>query len=106
MAEAPNPYGDGRAGRRVVSALEHLLRGGTPPTPFGPGYDRSAIALAAGFEIDGATSLLHQLEADLADRAPLMPMPHPEPTRDEHEGIAEEIAEEIDEARGAFAPEP
>jgi UDP-N-acetylglucosamine 2-epimerase (non-hydrolysing) len=106
MADAPNPYGDGRAGRRVVAALEHLLRGGTPPTPFGPGYDRSAIALAAGFETDGGTSLLHQLEADLAERAPLLPLPHPEPSRENHEGIAEEIAEEIDEARGSFASEP
>jgi UDP-N-acetylglucosamine 2-epimerase (non-hydrolysing) len=109
MADAHNPYGDGRAGRRVVVALEHLLRGGVPPTPFGPGYDRSAIALAAGFEVDG-TSLLQQLEADLAERAPLMPLPHPESTSEEHEGIAEEIAEEIAEqivqARGAFAPEP
>lgn len=51
MAEAENPYGDGRAAGRIVAALEHILRGGDPPAPFGPGYSRSAIAAASGYEL-------------------------------------------------------
>lgn len=51
MADAENPYGDGRAAERIVAALEHILLGGDAPTPFGPGYDRSALAEAAGFEL-------------------------------------------------------
>jgi UDP-N-acetylglucosamine 2-epimerase (non-hydrolysing) len=51
MAAAENPYGDGEAAQRVVAALEHILLGGEAPTQFGPGYDRSAIAEAAGFEL-------------------------------------------------------
>ncbi len=49
MAEAPNPYGDGKASDRIVSALEHILLGGDPPEQFGPGYSRAAVARAAGF---------------------------------------------------------
>lgn len=51
MALAPNPYGDGRAAERIVAALEHMLLGGEPPTQFGPGYSRAAVAAAAGFEL-------------------------------------------------------
>ncbi len=50
MAEAPNPYGDGKAAARIVAALEHVLLGGEAPAQFGPGYSRAAIARAAGFE--------------------------------------------------------
>jgi UDP-N-acetylglucosamine 2-epimerase (non-hydrolysing) len=49
MAEAQNPYGDGRAAERIVASLEHLLLGGEPPTQFGPGYGRAAVTIAAGF---------------------------------------------------------
>ena len=48
MADAENPYGDGHAAERIVAALEHLLLGGEPPTQFGPGYSRAAVAIAAG----------------------------------------------------------
>ena len=35
MAEAVNPYGDGRAARRIIEAiLYHAGRGSAPPTPF------------------------------------------------------------------------
>ena len=51
MAEAENPYGDGRAAERIVLALEHVLLGGEAPTPFGPGYSRAEIARAAGLEL-------------------------------------------------------
>ena len=36
MAEAPNPYGDGRAAERIVAALEHILLGGEPPSSVRP----------------------------------------------------------------------
>jgi UDP-N-acetylglucosamine 2-epimerase (non-hydrolysing) len=51
MAESANPYGDGQAADRIVRALEHVLLGGEPPQPFGPGYSRAEIARAAGFDL-------------------------------------------------------
>jgi UDP-N-acetylglucosamine 2-epimerase (non-hydrolysing) len=48
MSEAENPYGDGRAAERIVAALEHVLLGTNPPTQFGTGYSRTAVAVAAG----------------------------------------------------------
>jgi UDP-N-acetylglucosamine 2-epimerase (non-hydrolysing) len=53
MANARNPYGDGQAARRIVTALEHIMLGGETPEPFGPGYDRDAILRATGFRLDG-----------------------------------------------------
>jgi UDP-N-acetylglucosamine 2-epimerase (non-hydrolysing) len=50
MSEAPNPYGDGHAAGRIVTALEHLVYGHGAPTPFGPGYSRSAVIRAAGHD--------------------------------------------------------
>lgn len=53
MSLAPNPYGDGAAARRIVQALEHLADASRPaPTPFGPGYDRSAVLAAAGYRAE------------------------------------------------------
>jgi UDP-N-acetylglucosamine 2-epimerase (non-hydrolysing) len=49
MSSAPNPYGDGRAAKRIVGALEHIVLGKNAPEQFGPGYSREAVALAAGF---------------------------------------------------------
>jgi UDP-N-acetylglucosamine 2-epimerase (non-hydrolysing) len=37
MANAVNPYGDGRAAQRTVAALDHLLRGARRPDEFAPG---------------------------------------------------------------------
>jgi hypothetical protein len=51
MALAHNPYGDGAAADRIISVLEHLVRGGEPPHPFGAGYDRWAVVAATGFEL-------------------------------------------------------
>jgi UDP-N-acetylglucosamine 2-epimerase (non-hydrolysing) len=48
MANAENPYGDGRAAERIVAQMEHLVSGTNPPTPCGSGYSRSAILRAAG----------------------------------------------------------
>jgi UDP-N-acetylglucosamine 2-epimerase (non-hydrolysing) len=48
MANARNPYGDGRAAHRIVAQLEHLVTGVNPPEPFGSGYSRSAILKAVG----------------------------------------------------------
>jgi UDP-N-acetylglucosamine 2-epimerase (non-hydrolysing) len=91
MAAAPNPYGDGHAAGRIVAALEHILLGGEPPTQFGPGYNRAAVSLAAGFE-PARGSMLEQLEAEIGKRPPRMPMPpHPEldGSGDRAEGAAE-----------------
>jgi hypothetical protein len=52
MANAANPYGDGHAARRIVAALEHMLLGGIPPEPFGPGYDREAVLQAADLRVN------------------------------------------------------
>jgi UDP-N-acetylglucosamine 2-epimerase (non-hydrolysing) len=51
MAQAENPYGDGRSGRRIVEALEYMLLGGEPPTQFGSGFSRTAVAISAGLEL-------------------------------------------------------
>lgn len=57
MAEADNPYGDGKAATRIVQTLENLARLGPPPTPFGAGYSRSAVLEAAGYgQYDRAAS--------------------------------------------------
>jgi UDP-N-acetylglucosamine 2-epimerase (non-hydrolysing) len=69
MAEAANPYGDGHAAERIMAALEHILLGGEPPTPFGPGYSRAVVALAAGLDPTRGLAL-EQLEAVLGDVAP------------------------------------
>jgi UDP-N-acetylglucosamine 2-epimerase (non-hydrolysing) len=50
MADAPNPYGDGRASERVVAALEHLAGRGDAPAPFGAGFDRLRVLLAGGYD--------------------------------------------------------
>ena len=64
MANAKNPYGDGRAAHRIVAQLEHMVTGVNPPEPFGSGYSRSAILKALG-----ADSWLEPLpEADVDER--------------------------------------
>ena len=73
MARAKNPYGDGRAAQRIVAALEHVLCGGEAPTPFGPGYCRSAVAEISGFgpsggEFDAALSQASQRESEILKR--------------------------------------
>ena len=50
MANAENPYGDGHAAERIVAAFEHLHGHAPPPVPFGPGYSRSAVLEAAGYD--------------------------------------------------------
>jgi UDP-N-acetylglucosamine 2-epimerase (non-hydrolysing) len=62
MAQAVNPYGDGRASERIVAQLEHMLTGENPPEPFGPGYTRVAILAAAGYD-----SWLQPLDDDAVD---------------------------------------
>ncbi len=51
MAHAENPYGDGRAAERIVAAFTHLHGDGPAPHPFGPGYTRSAVFAAAGYDV-------------------------------------------------------
>jgi UDP-N-acetylglucosamine 2-epimerase (non-hydrolysing) len=86
MAAAPNPYGDGRAAERIVASLEHLLHGGEPPAPFGPGYSRAAVAVAAGFE-PIAGSVLEQLDSAMGET---FVAPEPEPV-DEPSLVEESI---------------
>ena len=49
ISSAVNPYGDGMASERIVTALQHLYRGGATPEPFGTGYSRRAVIDAAGY---------------------------------------------------------
>jgi UDP-N-acetylglucosamine 2-epimerase (non-hydrolysing) len=67
MAEAPNPYGDGRAAERIVGALEHVLLGGEPPHPFGPGYSRAEIVRASGLEVQPPAFADPELVPDVED---------------------------------------
>ena len=50
IADAKNPYGDGHAAERIVAALAHLHGDSPAPVPFGPGYTRSAVLAAAGYD--------------------------------------------------------
>jgi UDP-N-acetylglucosamine 2-epimerase (non-hydrolysing) len=50
MAHAENPYGDGHAAERIVAMLAHLHGRAPAPLPFGPGYTRSAVLEAAGYD--------------------------------------------------------
>ena len=51
MADAHNPYGDGRAADRIVEAMEHIVRGSEAPAAFGHGYSRRAVIRAAGVNV-------------------------------------------------------
>jgi UDP-N-acetylglucosamine 2-epimerase (non-hydrolysing) len=51
---ARNPYGDGRAAERIVTALEYISGLKDVPERFGPGFSRRAVLEAAGYP----TSLL------------------------------------------------
>jgi UDP-N-acetylglucosamine 2-epimerase (non-hydrolysing) len=93
MADAVNPYGDGHAAERVVAAIEHILGGRVVPSPFGPGYDRAAIAQAAGFEAD-QRSLQDRTAVDLAQGSPLVPLLSSEPAVEPLGGILGEIGVE------------
>jgi UDP-N-acetylglucosamine 2-epimerase (non-hydrolysing) len=70
MAEAENPYGDGRAAERIVACLEHLLLGTDPPTQFGTGYSRAAVAIVAGMR-SGRGVGVEQLAAAIDEAAAL-----------------------------------
>jgi UDP-N-acetylglucosamine 2-epimerase (non-hydrolysing) len=50
MASVENPYGDGHAAERIVMALAHLHGHGPAPAAFGPGYSRSAVLEATGYD--------------------------------------------------------
>jgi UDP-N-acetylglucosamine 2-epimerase (non-hydrolysing) len=50
MAHAENPYGDGHAAERIIAAFTHLHGHGPPPVPFGPGYTRTAVLAAGGYD--------------------------------------------------------
>jgi UDP-N-acetylglucosamine 2-epimerase (non-hydrolysing) len=74
VASAENPYGDGFAADRIVAALEHLLHAGPAPVPFGAGYDRNAVAAAAGVELPDRTpeiAIAHAEHLELDTNHPL-----------------------------------
>ena len=55
MRAIPNPYGDGRAAERIVTALEYLAVAERPePRQFGAGFDREHVLRAGGYR--GETS--------------------------------------------------
>lgn len=51
IAEADNPYGDGRAAERIVQALDFMLTGENPPAPFGHGFSRREISDWTGIRL-------------------------------------------------------
>ncbi|MGB0889531.1 MAG: UDP-N-acetylglucosamine 2-epimerase, partial [Solirubrobacterales bacterium] len=51
VSSANNPYGDGFAAERIVSAMEFLLTGKSPPVPFGSGFNRREIGAASGLHL-------------------------------------------------------
>lgn len=53
MADAPNPYGDGRAAARIVNALAHMRGHADAPAPFGPGYERARVIEVTGVAAAG-----------------------------------------------------
>jgi UDP-N-acetylglucosamine 2-epimerase (non-hydrolysing) len=81
MADAENPYGDGRAAERIVACLEHLLLGTNPPSQFGTGYSRAAVAVVAGMR-SGRGPGVEALRAAVDEAAPVEPV-----------GVAEAIGE-------------
>jgi UDP-N-acetylglucosamine 2-epimerase (non-hydrolysing) len=97
MASAENPYGDGRAAERIVAALEHLLLGTDPPTQFGTGYSRAAVAIASGMR-SGREIGIEQLRAAVEEAAPA----DAAPMIGEAE-LAEELVE-LDEATNGSGP--
>jgi UDP-N-acetylglucosamine 2-epimerase (non-hydrolysing) len=61
MANAVNPYGDGRAASRVVAALAHFFGDGPPAEPFVPrAAERNHVALRYA---DAATEALRRQPA-------------------------------------------
>ncbi len=94
MAEADNPYGDGHAAERIVGALEHLLQGTDPPTQFGTGYSRAAVAVAAGMR-SGRGVAVEQLRTAI-DEAALNPEPD---LGTDLETLEDVLSEQHEEAR-------
>jgi UDP-N-acetylglucosamine 2-epimerase (non-hydrolysing) len=97
MAEAENPYGDGHAAERIVACLEHLLLGTNPPTQFGTGYSRAAVAVVAGMR-SGRQVGVEALRAAV-DEAALA-----DPTADLDGGELEQELSELNEASAGAAP--
>jgi UDP-N-acetylglucosamine 2-epimerase (non-hydrolysing) len=58
-----NPYGDGRAARRIVTALEYVAGLKEAPEQFGPGFSRRAVLEAAGYPTSLLDRPLHERNA-------------------------------------------
>lgn len=50
MVNSFNPYGDGRASKRIIDALDYLYSGQSPPTTFGPGFSRAFVLSRTGID--------------------------------------------------------
>jgi len=57
---ARNPYGDGRAAERIVTALEYIAGFKDVPERFGPGFSRRAVLEAAGYSASVLDQPLHE----------------------------------------------
>jgi UDP-N-acetylglucosamine 2-epimerase (non-hydrolysing) len=64
MAEADNPFGDGRAAERIRALIDYLVVGGQAPRGFGSGISRRAILTAAGYRPAPVTPVLTEEEWD------------------------------------------
>jgi len=95
MADAENPYGDGHAAERIVACLEHLLLGTNPPTQFGTGYSRAAVAVAAGMR-SGRGVEVEQLRKAIDEAALVEPTGMPEAVGDAE--LQTELMEQQEEA--------
>ena len=73
MAQAQNPYGDGKASQRIVAALEYLQDGGAAPAPFGSSLDRRAVLAATGV-VDTAVAVPSLIELPLRPRPVAAPI--------------------------------
>lgn len=68
MAFALNPYGDGRAAERVISALEHLAGSAPDPQRYGSGFNRRKVLRASGYEATPTDGLRDAEIPAMADR--------------------------------------
>jgi UDP-N-acetylglucosamine 2-epimerase (non-hydrolysing) len=94
MADAENPYGDGHAAARIVACLEHLLLGSNPPTQFGTGYSRAAVATVMGMR-SGRGVGVEQLRAVIDEAARVEPV-----TANDDGELAAELIEQQEAAVG------
>jgi len=57
---ARNPYGDGRAAERILTALEYIAGFKEIPERFGPGFSRRSVLRAAGYSASVLDQPVHE----------------------------------------------